>query len=209
MTPAQLLKADNIGDYYTYEPILDENKRVVVEPFISMTESHAKTMSAAGIKSANFAVVPNKESYIINCLARDPSKNTDDALKEIYKRMRQGDPSPSTETARALLQHLFFDNERYDLGLVGRYKINEHLNLDIDENCRILTKEDIIEATPLPSSYRHPALQAACSRIFLLSLMPIIPSPQPRLKKLSLTGLRSLLSIRTLMLHACQMKANP
>ncbi|MBP5586460.1 MAG: DNA-directed RNA polymerase subunit beta [Lentisphaeria bacterium] len=147
MTPAQLLKAENIGDYYTYEPILDDNKRVVVEPFISMTDSHAKSMASAGIKSANFAVVPNKESYIINCLARDPSKNTDDALKEIYKRMRQGDPSPSTETARALLQHLFFDNERYDLGLVGRYKINEHLNLNIDENCRILTKEDIIEAT--------------------------------------------------------------
>ncbi len=156
MTPAQLLKADNIGDYYTYEPILDENKRVMVEPFISMTESHAKTMSAAGIKSANFAVVPNKESYIINCLARDPSKNTDDALKEIYKRMRQGDPSPSTETARALLQHLFFDNERYDLGLVGRYKINEHLNLNIDEDCRILTKEDIIEATKyLMNLYSH------------------------------------------------------
>ena len=52
MTPAQLLKADNIADYYTYEPILDENKRVVVEPFISMTESHAKSMTAAGVKSA-------------------------------------------------------------------------------------------------------------------------------------------------------------
>ncbi len=147
MTPAQLLKAGNIADYYTYEPILDENKRVVVEPFISMTDSHAKSMAAAGVKAANFAVVPNKQAYIINCLARDPAKNTEDALKEIYKRMRQGDPSPSIETAKGLLQHLFFDNERYDLGLVGRYKINEHLNLDIDEELRTLTRQDIVAAT--------------------------------------------------------------
>ena len=131
-------RGNEIIEYYTYEPILDKNGRVVVEPFIAMTESHVKSMSDAGIKSANFALIPNKESYIINCLARDPFKNEDEALKEIYRRMRQGDPSPSSETARKLLYHAFFDNERYDLGLVGRYKINEHLKLDIDENCRTL-----------------------------------------------------------------------
>ena len=66
-----------------------------------MTESHAKSMAEAGIKSANFAWVPNEKSFIINCLSRDPADNTDTALKEIYKRMRQGDPSPSTDTATA------------------------------------------------------------------------------------------------------------
>ena len=146
MTPAQLIKSQNISEYYTYEPILDANKNQVVDPFIQMTESHAKSMAEAGIKSANFAWVPNEKSFIINCLSRDPADNTDTALKEIYKRMRPGDP-PSTENARSLLEHLFFDKERYDLGLVGRYKINEHLGLNIDENCRILTHEDLIEAT--------------------------------------------------------------
>ncbi|MDD6337266.1 MAG: DNA-directed RNA polymerase subunit beta [Lentisphaeria bacterium] len=146
MTPAQLIKSQNISEYYTYEPILDANKNQVVDPFIQMTESHAKSMAEAGIKSANFAWVPNEKSFIINCLSRDPADNTDAALKEIYKRMRPGDP-PSIENARSLLEHLFFDKERYDLGLVGRYKINEHLGLNIDENCRILTHEDLIEAT--------------------------------------------------------------
>ncbi len=146
MTPAQLIKSQNISEYYTYEPILDANKNQVVDPFIQMTESHAKSMAEAGIKSANFAWVPNEKSFIINCLSRDPADNTDTALKEIYKRMRPGDP-PSIENARSLLEHLFFDKERYDLGLVGRYKINEHLGLNIDENCRILTHEDLIEAT--------------------------------------------------------------
>ena len=146
MTPAQLIKSQNISEYYTYEPILDANKNQVVDPFIQMTESHAKSMAEAGIKSANFAWIPNEKSFIINCLSRDPADNTDAALKEIYKRMRPGDP-PSIENARSLLEHLFFDKERYDLGLVGRYKINEHLGLNIDENCRILTHEDLIEAT--------------------------------------------------------------
>ncbi len=76
-------------------------------------------------------------------LERDNTESTEEALVEIYKRLRPGEP-PTVESARSLLESLFFDPRRYDLAKVGRYKLNRKLNLDISTNIRNLTTEDII-----------------------------------------------------------------
>ena len=75
---------------------------------------------------------------------KDPAKNEEEALKDIYRRLRPGDP-PTAANSRALIKRLFFDEKRYDLGPVGRYKINQKLGLKADS--RILTKEDFVAAT--------------------------------------------------------------
>lgn len=76
-------------------------------------------------------------------LERDNTESTEEALVEIYKRLRPGEP-PTVESARSLLESLFFDPRRYDLAKVGRYKLNNKLGLDIPKNIRHLTPEDII-----------------------------------------------------------------
>jgi DNA-directed RNA polymerase subunit beta len=85
------------------------------------------------------------DGIIIKCLKKDPTKNEEEALKDIYRRLRPGDP-PTAANARALIKRLFFDPKRYDLGRVGRYKINQKLGLK-DGDSRILTKEDLVAAT--------------------------------------------------------------
>ena len=76
---------------------------------------------------------------------KDPTKSADEALKDIYKRLRPGDP-PTAANAKALLKRLFFDPRRYDLGRVGRYKLNQKLGINVENDQRVLVNEDIIEA---------------------------------------------------------------
>lgn len=78
-----------------------------------------------------------------NTLRKDKAENEQEALEYIYRELRNGDP-PDTETARKLMTRLFFDEKRYDLGLVGRYRINNKLNLEVPETVTILTNEDIV-----------------------------------------------------------------
>ena len=82
--------------------------------------------------------------YIRETLAKDPSKTTNEALLEVYRRLRPGDP-PTVDNAKNLLNSLFFNFRRYDLGKVGRYKVNKRLGLNIPNVQRILTNEDLIE----------------------------------------------------------------
>ncbi|HWQ73236.1 MAG TPA: DNA-directed RNA polymerase subunit beta [Desulfitobacteriaceae bacterium] len=81
--------------------------------------------------------------YVQITLERDNSESVEEALVEIYKRLRPGEP-PTVDSARSLLEALFFDAKRYDLAKVGRYKLNKKLGLDISMDIRYLTKEDII-----------------------------------------------------------------
>jgi DNA-directed RNA polymerase subunit beta len=83
---------------------------------------------------------------MLKCLKKDPAKNEEEALKDIYRRLRPGDP-PTAQNAESLLRRLFFDPKRYDLGRVGRYKINQKLGLKDKEESRILAKEDLVAAT--------------------------------------------------------------
>src|SRR5215210_3293934 len=82
--------------------------------------------------------------FVTETVAKDPAKGTDDALLEFYRRLRPGDP-PTVENARNLINALFFNFRRYDLGKVGRYKVNRRLGLEIPEVQRILTKEDLVK----------------------------------------------------------------
>jgi len=81
--------------------------------------------------------------FLRNTLERDSTQSQEEGLVEIYKRLRPGEP-PTIESARALLEGLFFDPRRYDLGQVGRYKLNKKLKLDESHDSRCLTPEDII-----------------------------------------------------------------
>ena len=82
-------------------------------------------------------------SYLEATLAKDPSANRREALEEFYRRMRPGDP-PTAENARSLLDSLFFNDRRYDLGRVGRYKMNKRLSLIDAPTTRTLRREDLI-----------------------------------------------------------------
>jgi DNA-directed RNA polymerase subunit beta len=144
--PSALSKVADITEYYTIEDIIDSDSEVIVPAYNALTEHALKEIKVQKIKSLELVHIPNKADYLLKCLRRDPSNTSDEALKEIYRRMRPGDP-PSINNAKQLLHRLFFDIRRYDLGLVGRYKINQKLGLDIPENVRTLTKEDMVEAT--------------------------------------------------------------
>ena len=146
MTTAALGKVGDITEYYTLEDILDSDGEVIIPAYSAMTEHALKEIKLQKIKKMDLIHIPNKADYLLKCLKRDPSNNTDEALKEIYRRMRPGDP-PSINNARQLLERLFFDVRRYDLGLVGRYKINQKLGVTVPEDVRTLTKEDMVEAT--------------------------------------------------------------
>ena len=86
-----------------------------------------------------------EHQYIKTTAEREPAvQNEADALIDIYKRLRPGDP-PNLENARLLITNLFFNSRRYDLGKVGRYKLNKRLGLDVPLNQRVLTREDLVE----------------------------------------------------------------
>jgi DNA-directed RNA polymerase subunit beta len=81
--------------------------------------------------------------FILNTLEKDPSTREEEALIEVFKKQRPGEP-PTVENARNLLNALFFDPKRYDLTKVGRYKLNQRLQVDVPEDVRVLTTQDII-----------------------------------------------------------------
>jgi DNA-directed RNA polymerase subunit beta len=95
--------------------------------------------------SSNEAILAlfDNSIYIVNTLEKDPSTREEDALIEVFKKQRPGEP-PTLENARNLLRALFFDPKRYDLTKVGRYKLNQRLGVDVPEDVRVLTTEDIL-----------------------------------------------------------------
>ncbi len=109
--------------------------------------SHVEEMDLStdqGILDA-FAGVDNDPTirYIQATLDRDPVKREDEALLELYKKLRPGDPA-TLDNARSLVRNLFFNPRRYDLGSVGRYKLNRKLDLAAPQNQRILTQDDLV-----------------------------------------------------------------
>jgi DNA-directed RNA polymerase subunit beta len=81
--------------------------------------------------------------FIVNTLEKDPTTTEEQALVEVFKKQRPGEP-PTVDNARNLLRALFFDPKRYDLTKVGRYKLNQRLDVDVPEDTRVLTTEDIV-----------------------------------------------------------------
>jgi DNA-directed RNA polymerase subunit beta len=95
--------------------------------------------------SSNEAILKlfGNSTYIVNTLEKDPSANEDEALIEVFKKQRPGEP-PTLDNARNLLKALFFDPKRYDLTKVGRYKLNQRLGVDVPDDVRVLTTADIL-----------------------------------------------------------------
>ncbi|MDP8239422.1 MAG: DNA-directed RNA polymerase subunit beta [Candidatus Hatepunaea meridiana] len=129
--------------------IVDEDTgEVIVKNGDKLDADILKLIRKAKIKRILFNRKKEKETDIAfdvinNTIRKDRSQNEGEALVQIYRELRNGDP-PDIETARKLLNRMFFDEKRYDLGSVGRYRINNKLNLDIPEETTILTKEDIV-----------------------------------------------------------------
>ena len=125
---------------------MDEEKQLVVaRAFEPLTKAAARQLLELGIEKVKIVDTSVDEGCIVRTLKKDPCRNEEEALKDIYRRLRPGDP-PTVANASALLKRLFFDPRRYDLGRVGRYKINQKLSRNADLESRILEKEDLIEA---------------------------------------------------------------
>ena len=82
-------------------------------------------------------------SIIYNTLQKDPASSESEAVQHIYRQLRGTDP-PDEDTARGIIDKLFFSDKRYNLGEVGRYKINRKLDVSVDLETLVLTKEDIL-----------------------------------------------------------------
>ena len=125
---------------------MDADKGIVVaRAFEPLSKAVVKQIAELGINKIRVVDTTVDDGIVIKCLKKDPTKNEEEALKDIYRRLRPGDP-PTAANARALIKRLFFDAKRYDLGRVGRYKINQKLGIKGGDS-RILTKEDLVAAT--------------------------------------------------------------
>jgi DNA-directed RNA polymerase subunit beta len=138
-------KFEDLQNRVLVEDAVDQEKSLVVaRAFEPLSKAVVKQIAELGITKIKVVDTSVDEGNMIKCLKKDPAKNEEEALKDIYRRLRPGDP-PTAANSRALIKRLFFDEKRYDLGRVGRYKINQKLGLKADS--RILTKEDLVAAT--------------------------------------------------------------
>jgi DNA-directed RNA polymerase subunit beta len=122
-----------------------ETGEVVAEGGSELTDGLRKKLIKAGVHKVEVLLPAGRsESPLIkNTLAKDPTHSEAEALEQIYALLRPGD-APNLETARQQLQKLFFNPKRYDLGRVGRYKINQRLKLKTDPNHTVLTEDDFV-----------------------------------------------------------------
>ena len=144
---SKALDMENVSTLVLVEDAIDAQKGVVLaRAFEPLTKAIVRTFEKHDIATIRVIDTSIDEGAIIRALKKDPTRNEEEALKEIYKRLRPGEP-PTTANAKALLKRLFFDPKRYDLGRVGRYKVNQKLGLKADLEQRILESADIVAAT--------------------------------------------------------------
>ncbi len=137
---------EDFVDEDTGEVVSIERNEVIVDRETFLEEEHIELILESGSKT----VLLHKEnvnaadySIIYNTLQKDPSNSEIEAVEHIYRILRNAEP-PDEETARGIIDKLFFSDKRYDLGEVGRYRINKKLNLNLEMDTKVLTKEDII-----------------------------------------------------------------
>jgi DNA-directed RNA polymerase subunit beta len=146
MTVKEAEKRDDLPNKVLIEDAVDQEKGLVVaRAFEPLSKAVVKQIAELGVHKLKVVDTTADEGIVIKCMKKDPAKNEEEALKDIYRRLRPGDP-PTAANARALIKRLFFDAKRYDLGRVGRYKINQKLGIKGGDS-RILTKEDLVAAT--------------------------------------------------------------
>jgi DNA-directed RNA polymerase subunit beta len=132
-----------LGHKVPFEDILD-GELVIAKAYEPLTAGIVKQLVELGQKKLE--VIDGREDEILlKSLRKDPAKDEESALKDIYRKLRPGDP-PTASNARALLKRLFFDAKKYDLTRVGRYKINQKLGIGVDSDQRIMVSEDFLAA---------------------------------------------------------------
>ncbi len=121
------------------ETIVDRGEVLTEENIQDILESGAKTvlLEKENVNSVDYAI-------IFNTLQKDPTNTEKEAIQHIYRQLRNAEP-PDDASAREVITNLFFSEKRYDLGEVGRYRINKKLNLTTPMEVKVLTREDIIE----------------------------------------------------------------
>ena len=138
---------EDFVDEDTGEVVSMERTEVAIERDVELSEENIEKILDLNVKSI---LVKTEEkdnidySVIYNTLKKDTANNAKEAVEYIYRLLRNAEP-PDEETARGIIEKLFFSDKRYDLGDVGRYRINTKLNLSVPDNVRVLTKEDITE----------------------------------------------------------------
>ena len=146
---ARVLKTwvEDFVDEDTGEVVSIERNEVVIDREVVIENDHIDEIIDSGAKT----ILLHKEdqnlqdyAIIYNTLQKDPCNSEKEAVLHIYRQLRNAEP-PDDATARDVIDKLFFSEKRYDLGQVGRYRINKKLGLNIEMNVQVLTKEDIIE----------------------------------------------------------------
>ncbi|HKF07839.1 MAG TPA: DNA-directed RNA polymerase subunit beta [Xanthobacteraceae bacterium] len=134
-----------VGQYIAEDLVNPKTGEIYAEAGEEISEKNLKTLNEAGYKELPLLDIDhvNVGAYIRNTLSVDKNMTREDALFDIYRVMRPGEP-PTLDTAQNMFQSLFFDSERYDLSAVGRVKMNMRLDLDAADTVRVLRKEDII-----------------------------------------------------------------
>ena len=129
---------DDVVDMETGEIICDSGKEV--------TEDLLEEIKKAGINSLEVIDADGNLSaeLILNTILKDPTRNTEESLNLIYQHIRSGEP-PNLETAQKFIERMFFSPKRYDLGKVGRYRLNKQFNLDVPLDHTVLTTDDMIK----------------------------------------------------------------
>ena len=138
---------EDFADEDTGEVVSIERNEIVVERETELTADYIDAILESGVSSILLhkdEEMANKYSIIFNTLQKDPSHSEIEAVNYIYRQLRNADAADDA-SAREVFQNLFFSDKRYDLGEVGRYRINKKLGLTTDSDVRVLTKEDIIE----------------------------------------------------------------
>ena len=135
---------EDFVDEDTGELVSIERNEIILDRETVLEQEHIDMILEAGVKS----ILIHKEnsgefSIIQNTLQKDPTNSEKEAVEYIYRQLRNADP-PDEETARGIIEKLFFSEQRYSLGVVGRYRLNKKLGLNISEDVEVLTKEDII-----------------------------------------------------------------
>ncbi|MFM2039051.1 MAG: hypothetical protein RL432_1990, partial [Bacteroidota bacterium] len=146
---ARLLKTwiEDFVDEDTGEVVSMERNEVILERELLIGEEHLDAILECGAKSLILhRENANSTDYTIiyNTLQKDSTNSEKEAIEYIYRQLRNAD-APDFETAKGVFEKLFFSDTRYDLGEVGRYRINKKLKINPDEDSRVLTKEDIIQ----------------------------------------------------------------
>ncbi len=145
---ARVLKTwiEDFVDEDTGEVVSIERNEIIVDRETILEEEHVDQIVETGVKS----ILLHKDSpsgvdysIVYNTLQKDPCNSEKEAVVYIYRQLRNSEP-PDEATARDVIEKLFFSDKRYDLGDVGRYRINKKLGLDIAPEVRVLTKEDMI-----------------------------------------------------------------